>query len=144
VQTQLLSIVQRRRTDSMQPFALVSWRCVHKRICTRIYVECAFTRPCTCIWLEIRKEAWHEQWLAALRNNVVFVGSFYLPMAQECSLQSASKFIPVLYNAIGPSECFVLARFYHEDFKDIQIIECYDFKKTKRYRYLKCTKFIKR
>jgi len=111
--------MQRHRTDSIQPFALVLCRCVHKRICTRIYVECAFTRPCTCIWLEIRKEAWHEQWLAALRNNVVFVGSFYLPMAQECSLQSASKFIPVLYNAIGPSECFVLARFYHVDFKDI-------------------------
>ena len=40
----------------------------------------------------IRKEAEHEQWLAALRNNVVFVGSFYLPAAQECSLQSDSKF----------------------------------------------------
>lgn len=29
---------------------------------------------------------------SALRNNVVFVGSFYLPVAQECSLQSGSKF----------------------------------------------------
>lgn len=119
-QTQLLSIPQRgRRTDSIQPFALVPCRCVHKRICTRIYVECAFTRLCTCIWLEIRKEAGHEQWLAALRNNVVFVGAFYLPTAQECSLQSASKFIPVLRNAIGPSEYFTLARFIHEDLKDV-------------------------
>lgn len=85
----------------------------------RIYVERAFTRPCTYIWLEIRKEAGHEQWLAALRNNVVFVGSFYLPMAQECSLQSASKFIPVLRNAIGSFEYFMLVRFLHEDFKDV-------------------------
>ncbi|KAL2721476.1 hypothetical protein V1477_020296 [Vespula maculifrons] len=51
----------------------------------------------------IRKEAEHEQWLAALRNNVVFVGSFYLPAAQECSLQSASKFMPriIPYEGIG-------------------------------------------
>lgn len=67
---------------------------------------CAFAYPCICIWLEIRKEARHEQWLAAFRNNVVFVGSFYLLVAQECSLQSASKFIPTLRNAIGPSKIF--------------------------------------
>lgn len=36
--------------------------------------------------MEIRKEAGHEQWLAALRNNVVFVGSFYLPR-QECTVR---------------------------------------------------------
>lgn len=48
--------------------------------------------PYVRIRMEIRKEAGHEQWLAALRNNVVFVGSFYLPR-QECSLQSASKFM---------------------------------------------------
>lgn len=52
------------------------------------------------IQMGIRKEAEHEQWLAALRNNVVFVGSFYLPAAQECSLQSDSKFKAVLRNSI--------------------------------------------
>jgi len=61
-----------------------------------------FARLYMCIRLEMRKEAGHEQWLAAFRNNVVFVGSFYLPAAQECSLQSATKFIPALRNAIGP------------------------------------------
>lgn len=73
------------------------------------------------IWLEIRKEAGHEQWLAAFRNNVVFVGSFYLPAAQECSLQSASKFIPMLRNAIGPPVYFVIARLLlrgTKEFKD--------------------------
>lgn len=49
---------------------------------------------------EYVKEAGHEQWLAAPRNNVVFVGSFYLPAAQECSLQSASKFKTVAQLAI--------------------------------------------
>lgn len=39
-------------------------------LCAREYLR---------IRMEIRKEAGHEQWLAALRNNVVFVGSFYLP-----------------------------------------------------------------
>lgn len=47
------------------------------RLCAQLYVR---------IRMEIRKEAGHEQWLAALRNNVVFVGSFYLPR-QECTVR---------------------------------------------------------
>lgn len=114
-QTQLLSI-PRRGVEQIQSNDSRFVVCINA--CTRMYVECAFTRPCTYISLEIRKEAGHEQWLAALRNNVVFVGSFYLPTAQECSLQSASKFIPVLRNAIGSSEYFMFVRFLHENFKD--------------------------
>lgn len=63
---------------------------IARAMCGRTDLDCICLR--IRIRMEIRKETGHEQWLAALRNNVVFVGSFYLPR-QECSLQSASKFM---------------------------------------------------
>lgn len=65
---------------------------IARTMCGRTDLDCICLR--IRIRMEIRKETGHEQWLAALRNNVVFVGSFYLPR-QECSLQSASKFSPL-------------------------------------------------
>lgn len=63
---------------------------IARAMCGRTDLDCICLR--IRIRMEIRKETGHEQWLAALRNNVVFVGSFYL-LRQECSLQSASKFM---------------------------------------------------
>lgn len=63
---------------------------IARTMCGRADLDCICLR--IRIRMEIRKETGHEQWLATLRNNVVFVGSFYLPR-QECSLQSASKFM---------------------------------------------------
>lgn len=68
-------------------------RIARLRVGVRLVRDCVRDRTYVRIRMEVRKEAGHEQWLAALRNNVVFVGWFYLPR-QECSLQSASKFKP--------------------------------------------------
>lgn len=70
------------------------------RLCAQLYVR---------IRMEIRKEAGHEQWLAALRNNVVFVGSFYLPR-QECTVRFKIHALATGC-AIRSNRSFLLLRF---------------------------------